>query len=325
MNIPSIQGNWVDLVILVVVGFYLIDGVRRGFLVSFANLISFVSSLVLALRFYPVAQKILVSNFSIPASFAKALGFFSVAVLSEWILSILVSFLLKRIPPQIWRARWNKLLGVIPAVLDSLILVAFGATLIVVLPTKPEIKRDVTQSKIGGFLVKQTARLESEVGSVFGEAVRDSLTYLTIKPGSSERVTLPKTEKTLSVDEKSEGEMFRLINEERRNLGKEELIWQPEIVPVARAHGVDMWERSYFSHYSPEGKDVGDRLKEAGISFRLAGENLALAPNVTLAQDGLMNSEGHRANILEPKFKKVGIGVIDNGIYGKMFVQVFTD
>jgi uncharacterized protein YkwD len=52
---------------------------------------------------------------------------------------------------------------------------------------------------------------------------------------------------------------------------------------------------------------------------------LALAPTLATAHTGLMNSEGHRANILEPKFKRVGIGVIDNGVYGKMFVQVFTD
>jgi uncharacterized protein YkwD len=86
-----------------------------------------------------------------------------------------------------------------------------------------------------------------------------------------------------------------------------------------------MWERQYFGHISPEGRDIGDRLNAAGIGYSLAGENLALAPTVTTAQNGLMNSEGHRANILEPKFKKIGIGVIDNGIYGKMFVQVFTD
>jgi uncharacterized protein YkwD len=38
-----------------------------------------------------------------------------------------------------------------------------------------------------------------------------------------------------------------------------------------------------------------------------------------------MNSEGHRKNILDPEFKRLGIGVIDNGVYGKMFVQIFTD
>jgi uncharacterized protein YkwD len=86
-----------------------------------------------------------------------------------------------------------------------------------------------------------------------------------------------------------------------------------------------MWERKYFSHISPEGEDVGDRLDRHNINYFYAGENLALAPTTQTAHNGLMNSEGHRRNILEPQFRSVGIGVIDNGVYGKIFVQVFTD
>lgn len=86
-----------------------------------------------------------------------------------------------------------------------------------------------------------------------------------------------------------------------------------------------MFERGYFSHYSSEGKDVGDRLIEAGIYFNYAGENLALAPDINRAHQGLMDSPGHRRNILDPAFGKIGIGVIDGGVYGKMTTQVFTD
>ena len=61
------------------------------------------------------------------------------------------------------------------------------------------------------------------------------------------------------------------------------------------------------------------------IEYSLAGENLALAPTVETAHKGLMNSKGHRENILDEDYRQMGIGVIDNGVYGKMFVQVFTD
>ena len=87
----------------------------------------------------------------------------------------------------------------------------------------------------------------------------------------------------------------------------------------------DMMERGYFSHFSPEGNDVASRLNEAGVDYLVVGENLAYAPSVNLAHQGLMNSPGHRANILSADFGKVGIGVIDGGIYSKMFTQVFTD
>jgi len=127
------------------------------------------------------------------------------------------------------------------------------------------------------------------------------------------------------VDEVSEVAMFSAINDEREKRGVAKLGWHSEVVLVARSHARDMWERNFFGHFSPELEDVGDRLKIAEIKYRLAGENLALAPTVQTAHTGLMNSKGHRENILDPQFGKVGIGVIDNGIYGKIFVQVFTD
>jgi uncharacterized protein YkwD len=117
--------------------------------------------------------------------------------------------------------------------------------------------------------------------------------------------------------------MARLINEERKKIGVKELSWYPEAVVVARDHAQDMWQRSYFGHFSPEGENVGDRLTKADISYFFVGENLALAPTVAIAHTGLMNSEGHRENILDNDFEKLAVGVVDNGVYGKMFVQIF--
>jgi uncharacterized protein YkwD len=148
---------------------------------------------------------------------------------------------------------------------------------------------------------------------------------LTIKPESKESLTIQSDPNLLSVDAVSETEMFKVVNEERVKNGIPELKWRAELVPVARAHAEDMWKRNYFAHTSPDGKDVGDRLDGAKVSYKTAGENLAQAPTLATAHTGLMNSEGHRANILSTKFKQMGIGVIDDKYYGKMFVQIFTD
>jgi uncharacterized protein YkwD len=86
-----------------------------------------------------------------------------------------------------------------------------------------------------------------------------------------------------------------------------------------------MFTRGYFSHYTPGGVSPFDRMADAGVTYVYAGENLALAPSTDLAMQGLMNSPGHRANILNPNFNKIGIGVIDGGIYGKMYSQEFTN
>jgi uncharacterized protein YkwD len=86
-----------------------------------------------------------------------------------------------------------------------------------------------------------------------------------------------------------------------------------------------MFARGYFAHETPEGESPFDRFNKAGITYRTAGENLALAPTLSLAHTGLMNSPGHRANILNPEFGRVGIGIIDGGLHGLMVTQDFRD
>lgn len=86
-----------------------------------------------------------------------------------------------------------------------------------------------------------------------------------------------------------------------------------------------MFQRGYFSHVTPDGKNLADRLKEGNIIYMFAGENLALAPDTDLAMEGLMKSPGHRKNILSDGFRKIGVGVMDGGDRGLMFTQNFTD
>jgi uncharacterized protein YkwD len=66
-----------------------------------------------------------------------------------------------------------------------------------------------------------------------------------------------------------------------------------------------------------------DRLEAAGITYVVAGENLALAATATDVHTGLMGSPGHRENILRPEFRRVGVAVVA-GPLGLMTVQVFT-
>ena len=94
---------------------------------------------------------------------------------------------------------------------------------------------------------------------------------------------------------------------------------------MARAHSLDMFRRGYFAHDSPDGLSPAERLVHASIPFRLMGENLAYAPSVQIAHDGLMHSPDHRANILRTEFGRVGIGVIRSQFRGRMFSQEFAD
>ena len=206
-----------------------------------------------------------------------------------------------------------------------MLFLAFVLLFVVSLPIRPDIKRDIYDSKVGSYLVNRVTALEKPLNSVFGPITKQGLTFLTIRPEDKGAIDLQFTQNVLTVDFASEQEMFRLVNEERVRNGTKPLVWDESLARVGRQHSQDMFQRGYFSHFSPEGKDVGDRLLESGIEYSLAGENLALAPNVERAHIGLINSEGHRRNILDPAFGKIGIGAVDGGVYGKMFTQVFTE
>lgn len=322
---PSLNGNWVDLVIIVVLFFFIAEAFQTTFLVMLFDFFSFFLSLVISLRFYPFASLLLKENFKLGWSVSNALGFLALAILSESLLSLVFNLFLKRIPERFAKGLINKFLALFPAVLEGLIFISFVLTIFISFPVNPKIKSDISESKIGSLLVKKTSRFERILHEIFGGILEDTLTYLTIEPSSKKTIELNLDGTSLNLDQKAEQEMFQIINEERDRAGVPRLEFDEGLRDVAREHARDMWERKYFSHYSPEGEDVGDRLEKAGISYQYAGENLALAPTVFLAHNGLMNSAGHRANILEKKFKKVGIGVVDNGYYGKMFVQVFTN
>lgn len=308
-----LNGNYIDLIIILILFYFASEAFRHGFWIILANFVSFLGSLLLSLRFYKY----------IPV--ANAVGFLITAIIFEFILGFIFGHLVHFLPENIKKHRINRFLGIILGIGEGLVIISFLLTLIIALPVKPQIKIDITSSKIGGIILEKTTFVEKAVNEVFGGVINDSLTYLTVKSESKESVTLEIKKLELKVDEKAETLMFAKVNEERKKLAITELVWEPTIVPVARAHAKDMWERKYFSHYSPEGKDVGDRLSESNIKYSFAGENLALAPTTQTAHTGLMNSKGHRENILEPKFKKIGIGVIDNEVYGKMFVEVFTE
>lgn len=317
--------NWIDFIIIAILAFYALEGVAVGLIRGISDLLGFILSFTLALKFYTVAGQLLTQNFSLSHGIANAVGFFATAIIAEFILGTLFTTLLKKVPQQFFKNPLQRALGLLPSLASALVLIAFFLTLILSLPLSPFLKEPVSGSKIADYLMRQTAGLERLTNQVFGQAANETINFITVRPGARETIDLRFQAKNLSPDPTSEQAMVSLINQERTKEGLKTVILDDRLRQVARAHAKDMFSRGYFSHYSPEGASPFDRMAAANINFLLAGENLAYAPNVTLAHDGLIKSPGHRANILSSDFAKVGIGVIDGGIYGKMFVQEFTD
>lgn len=317
--------NWVDLVIIIVVLFFAIEGQKRGFFVQVFDIIGFFVALVASLVFYPQGADFLIKLFNLPKIAANPVGFLLIWLVAETIFFTALSPIFGKITIPRLESPANKFLGFLPAVFNALLFIAFILLFIVSLPLRPDIKKDIYDSRIGAFLIESASVAEKPFTSIFGPIAKQSLTFLTITPEEKGSIDLEFTQPEYSVDVESERQMVVMVNEERAKEGIKPLELDLRLVEVGRAHSKDMFERGYFSHFSPEGEDVGDRLNESGVYYTFAGENLALAPNVNRAHSGLMDSPGHRRNILDPAFARVGIGVIDGGVYGKMFTQVFTN
>ncbi|MFP4698294.1 MAG: CAP domain-containing protein [Eubacteriales bacterium] len=133
----------------------------------------------------------------------------------------------------------------------------------------------------------------------------------------------PETPDNTSDLTAQEREMFELINAERKKNGLPEYKVDMETVRVARIKAKDMVDNNYFSHNSPVYGSPFDMLRDFDVTFSTAGENIAGNSTVQRAHDALMNSSGHRENILGDKFDSIGIGIVKDSRYGYIFVQMF--
>jgi len=315
--------NWIDYLILIVLAFYAYEGFSSGFVGAILDLTNFILSFLIGLRFYSFIAGILMQKFLVSQGFSNAIGFFIITIIAEIILGALIRNFLSFDLPIL--KGLNRILGILPGILSGAILISFILILIVALPLSAPVKRSISSSKIGNLLLSSAQGWEKQLNNVFGGAINETINFLTVEPKSNEIVSLNFKTKSVLPDSASEQYMFKLVNQERTSRGIRELVFDNQLRDLGRVHCQDMFARGYFSHYTPDGFSPFDRMDEAGIIYEIAGENLGLAPNTDIAMQGLMNSPGHKANILSTNFGRIGIGVIDGGIYGEMFCQEFTN
>ncbi|GBD63411.1 MULTISPECIES: CAP domain-containing protein [Tetragenococcus] len=120
----------------------------------------------------------------------------------------------------------------------------------------------------------------------------------------------PYADASEDLKEGFEYQLFDVTNAERAKRGLNVLDWNEEVRGTARKHSTDMADNHYFDHTNQQGQSPFDRMQEDGIAFMSAGENLAQGqPSSIYAHQGLMNSEGHRKNIVNDGFTELGVGV----------------
>lgn len=118
----------------------------------------------------------------------------------------------------------------------------------------------------------------------------------------------PASATAASVSAADEVELLRLLNQERQRQGRAALVMDEALRTAARRHSARMAARDAVEHQVGDEPSVERRL--TGLRFDESGENVARAPDVSAAHYGLMRSPGHRANILQPSYNAVGIGVV---------------
>ena len=134
-------------------------------------------------------------------------------------------------------------------------------------------------------------------------------------------ILLIPTDDTDSLSE-YESEVVRLVNMQRGSAGLKPLAADAELSYVARLKSQDMHDNRYFSHTSPVYGSPFQMMKDFGVKYRSAGENLAMGQRTpSEVVTAWMNSPGHRANILNASFTRIGVGYVKDGNYWtQMFV-----
>ena len=121
-----------------------------------------------------------------------------------------------------------------------------------------------------------------------------------------------------------EQEVFDLVNQIREENGLEPFVYNETLAETARAHSQDMIDRNFFDHTNPDGKSPFDRMRDNGLSYSMAAENIAVGyPSPEAVVEGWMNSQGHRANILGG-CEELGVGLALGGSYGYYWTQCFA-
>ncbi|MGE0404978.1 MAG: CAP domain-containing protein [Candidatus Korobacteraceae bacterium] len=144
------------------------------------------------------------------------------------------------------------------------------------------------------------------------ELVARAVARLPEKPQGAVAETANPSQKNVEdgFQDEAERELTRLLNQERIQQGLPAFAPDERLVQSSRAHSLRMAEQRLLSHGLPSEPELPQRMAEAGIRFDRSGENVAFGPDVLAIHRGLMNSPGHRANILHRDFTAVGIGIV---------------
>jgi uncharacterized protein YkwD len=312
-----------DVFLVLIIAISVYNGWRKGFILGMLELLTWAGSFLLALYLYQYVAGWLQSLMG-GGIWLLPISLLATLLIVRIVAAFISNAILKEVPASAHQAQSNRVLGVIPGFVNGCVYAVLIGIILLLMPLSDSITADIQKSRLADRASGLGEWLQQKMQPVYEKFARNPV-RVTQTAEHGEMIKLPFKVTAPKVRQDLEVKMLELVNQERVKEGLKPLEADPEVAVVARAHSVDMFARGYFSHITPEGKDPFDRLNKAGINFLTAGENLALAPTLAQAHEGLLKSPGHRANILHKAFGRVGIGVLDGGMRGLMITQNFRN
>lgn len=299
-------------------------GYKTGFIKGFFTLIKFVFSILTAYAAYELTGGFVLWVLPSVGDWLYPLSFLVTCLVTCMVITILL-IPLKELTSEWHYQKWNKVLGIIPGLMNGIVVSMFLLQTVSFITIPGKIEKAVFENPVVASLMSCSNPYKEKLIPVFEKPFRQTISAANEANIVEDAVNLSFVTNIYVTRYDLESEMLSLINIERSKYGLNPLVEDVQLTVLARKHSADMFQRGYFSHNTPEGITPFDRMHQAGINYITAGENLALSPSLSLAHTGLMNSPGHRANILNPKYHKVGIGVLDGGEHGFMISQEFRN
>ncbi len=317
----------IDITLGLALLFVMYRGYRRGLIREAADLLLLLVAALVAFRTGEASAAFFGSWTGASPLVARTLGSFAVFFLIQLAGSFAIRRFLRMLGPTTVfdRVAGSAVSGAWLAFLVTLMLLVASA-----LPLSGTPERLLDESKVAALVAGEDSFAKAAVSDIVGDRVLESLVNRNQLIGDqqmviegAERVEIPKAGTDLVEARDDAQEVFTLLNLARVSAGEDPLPWSAALSEVAGGHGFEMYRNGYFSHVSPDTGTVADRVQAVGIFYTFVGENLALSPTAASVHEGLMASPGHRENILNSQFTRVGIAAIQ-GPVGLMVVQVFT-
>ena len=214
--------NWLDWILVPAVMFFVWEGWLAGGIKVLSGMISFLGSLWLAVKYHSAAGRFVGEKFGISRIWVDVVGYLIVAVTAETIISIALHLLLQKLTGKRTQSQWNRAIGAAANGIKGLVLAAFALLVIIALPLKGNIRRDIRSSILGSRLVAAAQKYGGQVETSINEAAAEAVRFLTIKPQSTEIIplNLPLETCRFNVSEEEEWKMLGLINREGKTLAQ---------------------------------------------------------------------------------------------------------